>query len=116
MSDDGGATWTKIRELATDTYKSISHLVVSPVDPNVVYVCGGAGLWRFNAAHKAGGGITRMTGAGGLPAGGLEDRLHISADGRTMIAGASKGILPARATRARAGLRSTPTAASASCM
>ena len=92
MSDDGGATWTKIRELAVDTYKSISHLVVSPVDPNVVYVYGGNGLWRFNAANKPGGGITRMTGSGGLPAGGFEDRLYISADGKTMIGGASKGI------------------------
>ena len=45
-----GATWRLVRELAPRTYGSISHLVVSPTDPEAVYVNSDTGFWRFEAA------------------------------------------------------------------
>ena len=90
LSDDGGATWRKVRELAVGSYGAISHLVVSPVDPEVVYVYGEQGFWRFEAAGKADGAITALAGAGGLPAGGVRDRVYLSPDGQTLIVGAAK--------------------------
>lgn len=89
-SDDGGATWRLIRELAPRTYGSISHLVVSPTDPEAVYVNGDAGLWRFEAAGDPAGRVTPMSGANGLPEGAVRDRIHLGADGRTLIVGVTK--------------------------
>ena len=89
LSDDGGATWRLVRPLASATFGSIGHLVVDPVDPGVVYVNSGEGLWRFDAADRADGPVTRLSGTGGLPEGGVGDRLYLGPDGRTIIAGVS---------------------------
>ena len=86
-SDDGGATWRLVRPLAPRTYGSITHLVVSPTDPEAVYVYSGMGLWRFEAASEPEGKITRLSGTNGLPAGGVKDRIYLGADGRSIIAG-----------------------------
>ena len=66
-----------MRELAPRIYGSITHLVVSPVDPEAVYVYSGMGLWRFEAASEPEGKITRLSGANGLPEGGVKDRIHL---------------------------------------
>lgn len=87
VSDDGGATWRLVRRLASGDFGSITHLVVDPLDPGRVYLNSGEGLWRLEAADRADGAITRLSGTGGLPAGGVGDRLHLSPDGRTLIAG-----------------------------
>jgi hypothetical protein len=87
LSDDGGMNWRLVRELAPGVYGSITHLVVSPVDPEAAYVYSGNGLWRFEAASEAKGAITRLSGANGLPDGGVKDRIHLGPDGRTLIAG-----------------------------
>ena len=87
LSDDGGATWRLVRPLASGTFGSITHLVVDPVDPERVYLNSGEGLWRLEAAGDPEGAITRLSGTGGLPEAGVGDRLHLSADGRTLIAG-----------------------------
>ena len=93
LSDDGGATWRKVRELAAETYGSISHLVVSPTDPSVAYINSEQGFWRLEAADRAEGAITALSGAGGLPAGGVRDRIYLGPDGRTLIVGvAGHGI------------------------
>ena len=89
-SDDGGESWQLVRTLAPRVYGSITHLVVSPVDPEAVYVYSARGLWRFEAAGDPDGGITAMSGANGLPEGGVRDRLHLAPDGRTLIAGVEK--------------------------
>ena len=73
LSDDGGATWRLVRPLASGTFGSIGHLVVDPVDPGVVYVNSGEGLWRFDAADRADGPVTRLSGTG-RPAGGRRRR------------------------------------------
>jgi hypothetical protein len=93
LSDDGGASWRLVRELAPGVYGSISHLVVSPVDPEAAYVYSGNGLWRFEAASDPGGGVTRLSGANGLPEGGVRDRIHLGPDGRRLIVGvAGSGV------------------------
>jgi len=87
LSDDGGASWRLVRELDPRTWGSITHLVVSPVDPEAVYVYGWTGLWRLEAASDPEGRVTRLSGANGLPEGGVKDRIHLGPDGRTLIAG-----------------------------
>jgi len=82
-----------VRALAAETYGSISHLVVSPTDPDVVYITSEQGFWRFEAAGRAEGAITALSGAGGLPARGVRDRIYLGPDGRTLIVGvAGHGI------------------------
>ena len=66
-SDDGGATWRLVRELAPRTYGSISHLVVSPTDPETVYVNSDTGFWRFEAAGDPEGRVTPMSGRTACP-------------------------------------------------
>jgi hypothetical protein len=87
LSDDGGASWALVRRLASAEFGSITHLAVDPLDPDRVYVYSGEGLWRLEAAAEPEGPITRLSGTGGLPEGGVGDRLHLSPDGRTLIAG-----------------------------
>ena len=89
MSDDGGGGWRRVRVLDGAGFGSITHLVVSPTDPAVVYVNSEKGLWRFEAADQPDGAVTRLSGANGLPDGGVRDRLYLSPDGRTLIAGAA---------------------------
>ena len=93
LSDDGGATWSLVRKLAPKTYGSITHLIVSPTDPGVVYIYGEQGLWRLDGADRPKAAITAMSGTNGLPDGGVRDRIYLSPDGRTIIAGvARRGI------------------------
>ena len=61
-----------------------------PGRPGRVYVYGEAGFWRFEAADEPEGAITALAGAGGLPAGGVRDRIYLGPDGRTLIVGAAK--------------------------
>jgi hypothetical protein len=87
LSDDGGATWRLVRELEPRIYGSITHLAVSPVDPEAAYVYSRNGLWRLEAASDPKGEVTRLSGANGLPEGGVRDRIHLGPDGRTLIVG-----------------------------
>ena len=89
--------------------------MVSPVDPEVVYVYGEQGFWRFEAAGKADGAITALAGAGGLPAGGVRDRVYLGPDGQTLIVGAAKQGIYRSADAGARWARSMPTPTSASC-
>ena len=115
LSDDGGATWRLVRPLASATFGSIGHLVVDPVDPGVVYVNSGEGLWRFDAADRADGPVTRLSGTGGLPEGGVGDRLYLGPDGRTSSPASPAPASTAATTPGRAGRSSRPTPTCASC-
>ncbi len=94
MTDDAGETWRKVRDLAHATYGTPSRMVGHPTDPDVVFLYGGTGgLWRFDAASRATGSITRLSGAGGLPAGGVAGTIYVSPDGQTLIVGvSSRGV------------------------
>ena len=104
-----------MRALAAETYGSISHLVVSPTDPSVVYINSEQGFWRSRPRTGRTGAITALSGAGGLPAGGVRDRIYLGPDGRTLIVGVAGHGIFAAATPAGAGRRSMPTPNFSSC-
>lgn len=93
-SDDGGETWTEVRDMDKATYtENIYGIRVDPVNKNVVYLYGGPGLMRFDDATNPTGALTTVSGTGGLPAGSINNDIYISPDGNTLIVGvASKGI------------------------
>ena len=85
-SADGGATWTKVGDLAEATFgKDIYGCRVHPTVATRLYTWGTAGLIRIENAHQGDGSMTPMSGSGGLPAGTVRGDLYISADGATMI-------------------------------
>ncbi len=94
MTDDAGETWRRVRELSHATYGTPGRLVGHPTDPDVVFMYGGnGGLWRFDDAPRAAGSITRLSGLGGLPAGGVAGTIYVSPDGQVLIVGVSgKGV------------------------
>ncbi|SFZ93605.1 Por secretion system C-terminal sorting domain-containing protein [Flaviramulus basaltis] len=94
MSDDGGETWSEIRELPQATFgTSIHGIKIDPLNENKLYLYGVDGLFKLDNANTSGGQVTNVSGVGGLPAGSVYGKVYISSDAQTLIVPvASKGL------------------------
>ena len=93
-SDNGGESWTEVRKLPSATFgNKINGIKVHPSNPNVVYMYGYNGLFRWNDATNSTGNFEALSGKNGLPDGTIFGDIYISLDGETLIlAVAENGI------------------------
>lgn len=86
-STNGGDAWSLVRTLAKGTYGICAHMAGDPKGTAKYYAATETGLWRFENWGSATGGITKLSGSGGLPVGAINGPIHVSADGNTIIVG-----------------------------
>ncbi len=94
MSNDGGQTWTEVRKLPADQFPLLPlGIRVHPFKPDVVYMYGSEGLFRFEEATNPNGAVTKLSGSNGIPEGSIYGDIYISPDAkRIIVAVAGKGI------------------------
>lgn len=92
MSDDGGTTWEKARDLSVETFGHPCSMAVDPLDPGKVYLGSPKGLFLFEEADSPAGAIRQLTGSNGLPPGPASS-IFVSDNGRILFCGmAGKGV------------------------
>lgn len=85
-SDNGGSNWNEVRKLPSDTFgNKINGIKVHPLNPDVAYMYGYEGLFRWNDATNSSGTFDRLSGSNGLPEGTIYGDIYISPDGETLI-------------------------------
>lgn len=95
FSNDGGMEWTEITKLPEAAFGSrIRGIKVHATNPEMVYIYGNGGLFRFNdVVHSGGTDWTKLSGNGGLPNGDIWGELYQSDNGSVlMVAIAGDGI------------------------
>ena len=91
-STDGWATWTQRGTWNQASFGTSSWMVGDRTDEGRFYVACGQGLVRITNAFSGTLGFTKLSGQGGLPAGGVAGKPYVSADGQTIIVGTGDGI------------------------
>lgn len=91
-STDGWEKWTQRGTWNQASFGTSSWMVGDGSSEGRFYVACGQGLVRITNAFSGTLAFTRLSGSGGLPAGGVAGKPYVSADGKTIIVGTGSGI------------------------
>jgi len=86
-SSDGMDNFSHRTDYSSATYGLVKHVIGHPTDDNRYLVAFNTGLYWLNNAHTGTIALQKITGTGGLPAGGVNGPPYISPDAQTVIVG-----------------------------